>query len=50
MAAKKKPCNWSLKELSKKNSKWAEVTELINAVGVNSRSVEQIKNIWRNLQ
>ena len=43
-------CNWSLEELSKKNSKWAEVTELINAVGVKSRSVEQIKNIWRNLQ
>ena len=28
---------------SKKNAKWAEVTELVNVVGVQRRSVEQVR-------
>ncbi|XP_062571703.1 myb/SANT-like DNA-binding domain-containing protein 4 [Saccostrea cucullata] len=35
---------------AKKTSKWAEVTELINAVGVHRRSIEQVKFKWGNLQ
>nr|XP_034321742.1 uncharacterized protein LOC117688116 [Crassostrea gigas] len=35
---------------AKKNSKWAEVTDLVNAVGVQRRSVEQVKFKWGNLQ
>ena len=35
---------------SKKNAKWAEVTELVNAVGVQRRSVEQVRFKWGNLQ
>ena len=27
----------------KKNAKWADVTELVNAVGVQRRSVEQVR-------
>ena len=33
---------------SKKNAKWAEETEFINAVGVQRRSAEQFK--WEGLQ
>ncbi|XP_061190280.1 uncharacterized protein LOC133198157 [Saccostrea echinata] len=35
---------------AKKNSKWAEVTDLVNAAGVQRRSVEQVKFKWGNLQ
>ncbi|XP_065942363.1 myb/SANT-like DNA-binding domain-containing protein 4 [Magallana gigas] len=35
---------------AKKNSKWAEVTDLVNAVGVQRRSVEQVKFKCGNLQ
>lgn len=35
---------------AKKNSRWAEVTDIVNAVGVQRRSVEQVKFKWGNLQ
>uniref|UniRef100_A0A8W8LDV1 Myb/SANT-like DNA-binding domain-containing protein n=1 Tax=Magallana gigas TaxID=29159 RepID=A0A8W8LDV1_MAGGI len=35
---------------AKKHSKWTEVTDLVNAVGVQRRSVEQVKFKWGNLQ
>ena len=35
---------------SKKNAKWAEVMELVNAVGVQHRSVEQVRFKWGTLQ
>ncbi|XP_061167431.1 uncharacterized protein LOC133176318 [Saccostrea echinata] len=35
---------------AKKNSKWTEVTDLVNAVGVQRRLVEQVRFKWGNLQ
>ncbi|XP_052686304.1 myb/SANT-like DNA-binding domain-containing protein 4 [Crassostrea angulata] len=35
---------------SRKNAKWAEVTEIINAVGIQRRTVDQVKFKWGNLQ
>ena len=35
---------------SKKTAKWAEVTELVNAVGVQRRSVKQVRFKWGNFQ
>uniref|UniRef100_A0A8W8IF02 Myb/SANT-like DNA-binding domain-containing protein n=1 Tax=Magallana gigas TaxID=29159 RepID=A0A8W8IF02_MAGGI len=34
----------------RKNAKWAEVTEIINAVGIQRHTVDQVKFKWGNLQ
>ncbi|XP_061167430.1 uncharacterized protein LOC133203627 [Saccostrea echinata] len=45
---KAKQCNQITN--SKKNAMWAEVTAMINAIGVQKRTVEQVKFKWGNLQ
>lgn len=34
---------------AKKNATWLEITEAVNAVGVDFRTIQEVRDKWRNL-